>query len=339
MQYRTSGRIIHAYGIPLLAIALSLAIGTLGRNLADAGGLWPAALSLLAAIVLISNVFASLVHAETIAARVGEPVGTLVLTLAITLIEASLIASAMFHGENNPTLARESVFSAVMIVMTGLVGSALFIGSLTNHDQRHRTVATSAHLAVLVALCSLVLILPDYTESTSAGTFSSGQLAFAGTVSALLYLAFLYIQTVRHREDFLEVEPPEDGDAHTRPPRGATAVAAVWLLLALAGVVLLAEHVAAALENALASLSATRSDAIMGAMIAVLVLMPEGISALKAAGRNAVQRSLNISLGSALASIGLTIPAISAISLVTGREIILGLPPRDTFLLLLALAV
>ncbi len=245
----------------------------------------------------------------------------------------------MLNGENNPTLARESVFSTVMIVTGGVVGVCLTLGGWRHRHQDLKRQGTSAYLAVLMALAVLTLILPDYTLASDPGTFSEMQLAFVSLLSVLLYVSFLLAQMGRHRDDF--VEEPEDRKASAEAAKTAPGIGTNLAMLAagLIGIVLLAEQIAGGIEDGLAVLEFSQADALVGAFIATLVLLPEAMSAIRAAVRNELQRSLNIALGSACATIGLTIPAVAAASLITGRGLTLGLNPGDTVLLLLALAV
>lgn len=325
-----------------------LPIGTLGIALAiEASGMTPAHWSLPVAVIgavlamglVFSTVFAALHHAEAVASRIGEPYGTLLLTLAVTLIEVSVIVSVMLHGDNNPTLARESVFSTVMIVSTGVVGVGLFLGGLRHHSQEVRREGTNAFLAVLIALTVLTLILPNYTLTTGPGTFSTMQLAFVSLLSVLLYGAFLFAQMVRHQGDFVEDILAVESHDHHSPNRNEALIRTLLLFVGLAGIVLLTEQIATGIEEALMSMQAAQTDAIIGAFIASLVLAPEAVAAIKAALKNELQRSMNIALGSACATIGLTIPAVAVASLVTRRELTLGLNSGDTVLLLLALSI
>jgi Ca2+:H+ antiporter len=287
--------------------------------------------------LVFATVFVVLNHADAVARRVGEPYGTLLLTIAVTAIEVSIIVSMMLHGENNPTLARESVFSTVMIVTTGLVGACLTLGGWRHRKQDLMRQGTSAFLSVLIALTVLSLVLPNYTLATSPGTFSASQLAFVSLLSVLLYGSFVLAQTVRHRDDF--VDDAVDGGHGHGSTDGKIATHLILLFVGLAGIVLLTELVAAGIEDGLNALQFARSDAIVGALIATVVLMPEGVSAIRAALRNELQRSLNIALGSACATIGLTIPAVATASLFTGRDLTLGLEARDTVMLVLALSI
>ena len=294
-------------------------------------------LSLLAIGLVFTAVFAALHHAEAIAHRIGEPYGTLVLTFAVTTIEVSVIVSMMLHGENNPTLARESVFSTVMIVCGGVIGICLTLGGLRHKHQDLKRQGTNAYLSLLTALAVLTLVLPDFTLSVGHGTFSPKQLAFVSVLSILLYGSFVYAQMGSRKEDFVEELVKADQGRHIA--KDGIALNVVLLFVGLAGVVLLAEDIAAGVEDALVALQVDRADAIVGAFIATLVLLPESLAAIRASLRNELQRSLNIALGSACATIGLTIPAVAAASLLTGRELTLGLDPGDTVLLLLGLGI
>lgn len=309
---------------------------------ASFGHLPPVAAFAMAAVAVslaCVTVFAVLHHAEAIAHRVGEPYGTLILTFAVTVIEASVIIAMMLNGANNPTLARESVFSTVMIVTAGVVGICLTAGGLRHRQQHVSQYGTHAYLSVLIALTVLTLVLPNYTLTSAPGTFSAAQLALVSTLSVLLYGGFVFVQTGRHRGDFVEeVAGATAQDGHA-PPSGPITANVVLLLVGLGGVVLLAEHMAAGLESGLAAFQVHQADALAGAFIAVLVLAPEALSAIRAAFRNELQRSLNVALGSACATIGLTIPAVAVASLLTGRSLSLGLSAGDTVLLVLSLSL
>jgi Ca2+:H+ antiporter len=253
----------------------------------------------------------------------------------------SIIASMMLRGNNNPSLARESVFSTVMIVCTGLVGICLTFGGWRHQYQDIKRQGTSAFLAVLIALSVLTLVLPDYTLATKPGTFSTAQLIFVSMLSVLLYGAFVFAQTSRHRDDFVfQVEAGSEGELkEIASPAWRIGASIVLLAAGLVGVVLLAELVASEVERGLIAFNVPQVDAVIGALIALLVLMPEGVSAIRAALNNELQCSLNVALGSACATIGLTIPAVAVASMVTGRDLDLGLGPGDTVLLVLALTI
>ena len=324
------------HGLPFGALAIALLFHT--GLLPVTGTWWEIGIPAIAIALLVPTAFVAIAHAEAASARLGEPFGTLLLTIAVTAIEVSLISFVMLHGENNPTLARESVFSVVMIITSGGIGSCLMLGAFRYGEQEHRLQGTSTYLAVLIALCVLLLILPNFTITTGPGTFSRGQLVFVSLLSLLLYASFLYIQTVRHRGYFLE---PLHADEHAERHVVAKSyyVTLPCLLAGLIAVVLLGERVAAGVENGLAALSVNRPDAIIGALIATLVLFPEWVSAIHASRANHLQRSINIMLGSALATIGLTIPAVAAVSMATDHTLILGLSGRDEIMLMLASAL
>lgn len=294
----------------------------------------------LGASALVGAVLAAVHHAEVVAHRVGEPFGTLVLAIAVTVIEVSLIVTLMFGaGESAPALARDTVFAAVMLILTGMVGLCLLSGAWLHGEQAYEQRGVSAALAVLASLTVLSLVLPDYTTTAPGPYYAPSQLVFVAIVSLLLYGTFLLVQTVRHREYFLRPATYGEGAAgQAEPPSTGRAVASAALLLACLGaVVLLAENLEPAIEAGLARAGAP--TAAVGVFIAALVLLPEGLAALRAARANRLQTSLNLALGSALASIGLTIPAVALISVVNGWTLELGLDGRGTVLLALALLV
>ncbi|MGV1964196.1 calcium:proton antiporter [Agrobacterium sp. 22-222-1] len=289
-----------------------------------------------ATALVLCTVFAVLHHAETIAHRLREPYGMLVLTLAVTCIEVSIIVSMMLHGENNPTLARESIFSTIMIVCSGVVGIAITLGAIRHKKQEIKTQGVSAFLSVLIALTGLTMVLPNYTLSAGSGTFTSFQLLFAALLSFLLYASFLFAQGKGQKEDFIQSLAEEQIDipeTHFSVPEHL-----VLLIGGLVGIVLLTEFVASGVEDGLAYLNVPQKDAIVGAMIALVILLPEAISAIKASLNNQLQRSLNIALGSACATIGLTIPAVAVASLILSRPLTLGLEHGDIVLIFMALA-
>ncbi|RWK07490.1 MAG: ionic transporter [Mesorhizobium sp.] len=331
------GRSAISYTMPVAALAMAVAVRASGFSV-DEGSLNARILvGALSSAIMFTTIFVVLDHAEAVARRVGEPYGTLVLTFAVTAIEVSIIVSMMLHGENNPTLARESVFSTVMITSTGVVGTCLTLGGWLHRKQAIVRQGTSAYLAVLIALTVMTLILPTYTITTDPGTFSAAQLGFVSVLSVLLYASFLFAQTVRHREDFIQGQG-HDVSIRTDPHQG-TYASALLLFIGLIGIVMLAEQVAASVEDTLVVYQVTQADSIVGALIAGLVLMPEAISAVRASLNNELQRGLNVAMGSACATIGLTIPAVAAASLLTGRGLTLGLPAADAVLLVLALFI
>ena len=290
-----------------------------------------------AGIALIATVFAAVFHAEIIAHRVGEPFGTLVLAVAVTVIEVSLIVFVMLgSGPDKAALARDTVFAVVMIVCNGIVGMCLLSGGVRHHEQGFQVQGASAALAVLAALTTLTLVVPN-TTSTAGPFFSSPQLVFAGVISLVLYCAFVFVQTVRHRDYFLPVVSGTE-DAHAPRPSRKTSNASVGLLLlSLIAVVGLAKALTPTVEVAVASVGAPKP--VVGIVIVTLVLLPESLAALNAARANRLQTSLNLALGSALASIGLTIPAIAAISILLGQPLKLGLDLKEQILLAITLLV
>jgi Ca2+:H+ antiporter len=296
--------------------------------------------SLLVGIVMIGAVLAAVHHAELIAHKVGEPFGTFLLALAVTIIEVGLILTLMLqNNEGSATLARDTVFSAVMIILNGLVGICILVGALRHREQSFQQTGVSASLATLSTLTVLTLILPNFAVTASGPYYAPSQLAFVAVVSLLLYLTFASVQTVRHRDYFLPSEhAAPNPEAHAPPPTGRrTFASTVLLLTCLIEVVLLAKALAPAVEQGVAAAGAPH--AVVGVVIAGLVLLPEGVAAVRAAIANRLQTSLNLALGSALATIGLTIPAVAVLSLIEGLPLALGLDQRGIVLLSLTLLV
>ena len=294
---------------------------------------------ILVAAALLASVLAAVHHAEVVAHRVGEPFGTLVLAVAVTVIEVALIVSLMLAGGPEAvTLARDTVFAAVMIILNGMVGLCLLLGGARFREQTFGLHGVSASLATLAAIVVLTLILPNYTVSNPGPYYTPGQLVFIAIVSVVLYGVFVLVQTVRHRDYFLPESAPGDEETHAAAPTTLVALLASLLLLACLGaVVLLAKALAPGIEAGVASLGAP--EALVGVIIAAVVLFPEGLAALRAARANRLQTSLNLALGSALASIALTIPAVALVSLLTGLTIALGIDLKSTVLLVLSLFV
>ena len=292
------------------------------------------------ALCLGAAVLAAVHHAEVVAHRVGEPFGSLVLAVAVTVIEVALIVSLMLAGGSGASsLARDTVFSAIMIVCNGVVGLCILVGGLKHRVLAFRVDGTSPTLAVLAALSTLVLVLPTFTTSSPGPTFARPQLMFAGVVSLVLYGAFVFVQAWRHRDYFLPVATEEGGEpAHAEPPSAAVAwVGLALLMVCLVGVVGLAKRLAPPMEALVQSIGAPQS--LVGVMVALLVLLPETLAAVHAALRNRLQTSLNLALGSGLASIGLTIPAVAVLSLFLPNPLLLGLPPTGIVLLVLSILV
>lgn len=314
---------------PCLAFAIMLVMMAGGTAGVFAG---------LGMAVLIAAVFASVYHAEVIAHRVGEPFGTLVLAVSVTVIEVALIVSIMFGvAADKAGLVRDTVYAVVMIVCNGIVGLCLLSGGVRHHEQGFQLQGASAALAVLAPLTILTLVLPNFTTSAAGPTFSTSQLIFAGVTSLVLYCSFVFIQTVRHRDYFLG---PQAGDEemHAQPPPTNVALISLGLLLlALVSIVGLAKALTPAVERVTLWFGAPK--AVVGIAIAMLVLLPESLAALRAARANRLQTSLNLALGSALASIGLTIPAVACVAIILGQRLDLGLNMKDTVLLALTLLV
>lgn len=293
--------------------------------------------SIFLAFALIGSVMAAVHHAEVVAHRVGEPYGTLVLAIAITIIEVSLIVSLMLAGGPETTaLARDTVFAAIMIILTGIIGICLLVGGFYYKEQTFSAYGVSASLITLTAISVLTLVLPNYTVSEVGPVYSESQLIFVAIVSLILYGSFVAIQTGRHRDYFLPPGTESSEDIHAAPPTNFTAaVSMVLLLICLGAVVLIAKALAPTIESGVVQLGAPKS--LVGVIVALVILLPEGMAALKAARKNRLQTSLNLALGSALASIGLSIPAVAIVSIFTGLTVTLGIDTKSIVLLLLAL--
>ncbi|OZI67464.1 ionic transporter y4hA [Bordetella genomosp. 11] len=326
-----------AWVYPLLAVVFYIAASAYGYATPFVPTLGNGAIAILLAVVLFGTIFAAVYHAEIIAHVTGEPYGTLVLTAAVTVIEVALIASIMISDESgSPALARDTVFSVVMIVCTGLAGICILGGSLRFREQRYGSVGASAYLTVLIVLATLTLVLPNYTQEVKGPSYSDMQLVFVAVMTLVLYAAFLYIQTVRHREYFITLS--DDTPDHTHAISGRmVATSIVLLLIALGAVVLLSKKFANVVEFGREAIGAP--PAVTGLVVAILVLLPEGISAYQAARRNELQKSLNLALGSSLATIGLTFPAVTVLSLALHKPLVLGLEPGETVLMTLTLVV
>ncbi len=278
-------------------------------------------------------------HADYLAIKCGEPYGTLILTLAAITIEVMMISAAMLHGANNPTLARDMMFAVLMIALNGLIGLSLLLGGLRHREQSYNLKGTNAYLNAIMALSVLGLVLPDFTTSMSGPNLSRVQEIFLATSSLILYGIFLLIQTMRHSQFFVESgETAGAGHAEHAPVEMRSGVYhSVLLVSYLVAVILLAEKFAIPLDVSIERFG--MPHALGGAIVAALVLAPEALSALQAALGNRLQRAVNILHGSVLASIGLTIPAVLAIGLITNRQISLGLEGGNLPLLILTLGV
>ncbi len=300
----------------------------------------PGTLLLVAsALALIGAVIAAVHHAEVVAHRVGEPYGTLVLAIAITVIEVALIVSLMLAGgPDKAVLPRDTIYSAVMIICNGVVGICLLVGGLHHREQSFRVEGASAGLAALIALATLSLVLPSFTTSSSGGTYTEAQLGFVALASLSLWAVYVFFQTVRHRDYFLPRADAANEAAHAQPPTPAAAWASFALLLvALVTVVGLAKTLSPAIESAVDAAGAPK--AVIGIAIALLVLLPETWAALRAARADRLQTSMNLAIGSALASIGLTIPVVVSAAVLLDLPLVMGLEPKDIALLALTFVV
>ncbi len=276
-------------------------------------------------------------HADCLAIKCGEPYGTLILTLSAITIEVVMISAAMLHGENNPTLARDMMFAVIMIALNGLIGLSLLLGGLRHHEQDYNLQGASAYLNAIMALSVLGLVLPNFTTSMSGPRFSTVQEIFLAVTAIGLYAIFLLIQTTRHSEYFMESKGAALVSEHHAGPMHSIAYHAVMLILYLLVVIVLAEKFAIPLDNSIEHFG--MPQAFGGAIVAAMVLAPEALSGINAARKNQLQRSVNILHGSVLASIGLTIPAVLTIGMISKRTVTLGIEGGNLPLLLLTLAV
>ncbi|MCX4646169.1 calcium:proton antiporter [Streptomyces sp. NPDC055059] len=319
--------------VPVLAVVLL--VFTWGRSL-------PGAVVAVVSVVLAASVLAAVHHAEVVAHRVGEPFGSLVLAVAVTVIEVALIVTLMVDGgEKGATLARDTVFAAVMITCNGIVGLSLLAAAFRHRVAVFQSEGTGGALATVATLATLCLVLPTFTTSKPGPEFSTSQLIFASSAALVLYGIFVATQTVRHRDYFLPITKQGnviDGDDHAGAPTTRTALISLGFLgLALVAVVGLAKGVSPTIESGVEAAGLPQS--VVGVIIALLVLLPETIAALRAARRDRVQTSLNLALGSAMASIGLTIPAVAIASFWLSGPLVLGLGATQMVLLVLTMLV
>ena len=320
-----------AWIFPALAVLLFAAVTSTSYVFTPS----PAGLLFAAGLlaVLFGTVFAAVHHAEVIAERIGEPFGTLLLTLSVTVIEVALIATIMLGEKPVPTLARDTVFAVMMIVCNGLVGICILTGGLRYREQDVQVAGSSLYLSVLAVLATITLILPNYTLTTPGPVYSAGQLGFVSAVTILLYGVFLYTQTIRHRSYFVG-ETAGGGDEETaRTSNLMLGLSIALLLVALLAVVLLAKKFSLVVDATTALVGAP--PAFAGVLVALLILLPESVAAVAAARKNDLQKSINLALGSSLATIGLTIPAVAAAAYALDKQLVLGLNEQDTVLLLL----
>ncbi|MFO1111872.1 MAG: ionic transporter y4hA [Bradyrhizobium sp.] len=318
-----------AWIFPALGIALFGAVAASGFEFAPSAGGWLFAAVLL--VVLFGTVFAAVHHAETIAERIGEPFGTLLLTLAVTVIEVALIATIMLGDKPAPALARDTVFAVVMIVCNGLVGLCIFIGGVRYREQDFQVSGSNLYLSVLFVLATITLVMPNYTLTAPGPVYSSAQLIVVSIVTLLLYAVFLYTQTIRHRDYF--VSGANDAAHGAAMSDRMLAVSIALLLVALLAVVMLAKKFSVVVDVVTAKIGAP--PAFAGVLVAVLILLPESVAAVSAARRNDLQKSINLALGSSIATIGLTVPAVAVAAYALNKELVLGLGNQEMVILLL----
>jgi Ca2+:H+ antiporter len=319
-----------AWIFPALAVLFFAGATALGITFTpSAAGLMFAALLL---VILFGTVFAAVHHAEVIAERIGEPYGTLLLTLAVTIIEVALIATIMLGDKPVPTLARDTVFAVVMIVCNGLVGICILAGGLRYREQDVQVTGSSLYLSVLIVLATITLIMPNYTLTTPGPIYSTAQLGFVSVATVILYGVFLYTQTVLHRNYFIGRDAGNEGHG-TDVSNRTLVLSIVLLVLSLLAVVLLAKKFSLVVDFATARIGAP--PAFAGVLVALLILLPESVAAVTAARKNDLQKSINLALGSSLATIGLTIPAVAVAAYALDKQLVLGLNSQEMVLLVL----
>ena len=296
------------------------------------GSLW---LQVITGGLLMGAVISGVHHSEVIATRVGEPFGTIVLAIAITIIEVALIVSLMMSGGDKALyLARDTVFSAVMLILNAIIGICILVGSAKHFEQSFQRASVNTALVSLMAILVLTLVLPNYTTSVNGPRYSEAQLIFIAFACLVIYGTFLLVQTVRHKNYFLSLDQPVKESSHPVPSSQKVLVSLIFLLLSLGVVVLLAKAFSPTIESAV--IAAGLPSSLVGILIAIVVLLPEGMAAIAAARKNNLQTSLNLALGSALASIGLTIPSVAIVCYVFDIDIILGLDMKSMVLLALS---
>lgn len=295
--------------------------------------------TLLVAAALIAAVFSAVHHAEVVAHQVGEPFGTLILAVAVTVIEAALIVSMMMAGGDKASaVARDAIYAAVMIIVTGVVGVCIAVAGALHREPTFKAEGANAGLVALIALSALALVLPSFTTSTPGPTYTTSQLVFAATASLAVWCLYVFVQTVRHRDYFLPPFAEHDDATHATPPGARAAwTSAALLAVALVAVVGLAKSLSPRIEAAVDAAGAPQ--AVIGIAIALLVLMPESLAAVNAARANRLQTSLNLAFGSALACVGLTIPVVAVVAIVLDLPLALGLDAKSIVLLSVALAI
>jgi Ca2+:H+ antiporter len=323
-----------AWIFPLLAVVLFAVATALGLAFTPSAGGLVFAMVLLT--VIFGTVFAAVHHAEVIAERIGEPYGTLLLTLAVTIIEVALIATIMLGDKPVPTLARDTVFAVVMIVCNGLVGICIFIGGVRYREQDVQVSGANVYLSVLFVMATITLIMPNYTLTAPGPVYSAAQLGFVSVITLLLYGVFLYTQTIRHRDYFIGGTAGAADDGMAMSNR-MLALSIALLLVSLLAVVLLAKKFSLVVDVVTAMTGAP--PAFAGVLVALLILLPESVAAVAAARKNDLQKSINLALGSSVATIGLTVPAVAVAAYALDKQLVLGLSAQDMVLLMLTFVI
>lgn len=293
---------------------------------------------LLLSIVLLGGVISAVHHVDVIAAYVGRVFGAVILALAVTTIEVSLIVSVLLaSGESAASLGRDTVFAAVMIATNGIIGLSVVAATLRSSTSSFNSEGSGAALGAIAVIATLSLVVPSFTTGSSGPTFTTPQLVFVGAAALSVYTLFLYILTVRNREHFEDPASPPTQSLTVVPSRVAFATSVIFLVLALVTVVLLAQVLSPSVESAVTG--AGFPLAFVAVVIALVILLPEGMAAFRFARLGHLQASFNIGYGSALASIGLTIPALVVVSLLLDFDLVFGLRPVDIVLFFLTLVV
>lgn len=321
------------WALPLLGVVFFAGATYAGFDETFAGSSLGLLLAAVLIPLLVAAVFAAVYHAEEAAHQTGEPLGTLILTIAVTVIELALIISLLLTGKAAPTLVRDTVYAVIMIITTGLVGLCIITGGLKFREQLFDVTAAKIYLVVLIVMSSLTLILPNHTSTVAGPQYSNGQIAFVSLVTLLVYGVYLYSQTVLYRGYFIG---SGDESASTKATSAKLIKAIFLLVLALLAVILLAKLFSAVVSFAVSAVGAPQ--AAVGVIIALIVLTPESIAAVRAARGDNLQKSINLALGSSIATIGLTVPAMAVANAVLDKHMVLGLESRDVTLLATTLA-
>jgi Ca2+:H+ antiporter len=318
---------VSVHRIPLYSVLLPVlgVVTWLGVGKTDS-----AVLALVLAAVLLGNVISAVHHAEVIALRIGEPLGTLVLALAVTVIEVGMIVALMMGGEPNPALMRDSIHAVVMLVLHGLAGLCIVVCALYHREPEFHVAGANAFLSVLIPMAVLVLVMPNFAAAAPGPFYSNLQIIFVSVACLVLYGAFLFIQTGWHRAYFMPVGDDDDGSTEL-PSIRIVLTSSALLPVALVCVVLLAKSLTPTLEAALAAAQAP--VAVTGILIAAIVLLPESVAAVRAAARNRLQSSINLTLGSGVASIGLTVPTVAIVAHYIDQPLQLGISPSNSLLM------